>query len=191
LPVRIGPALAQRRLDYVPPPQHVRAKDDLLIGAHMCPLWKMDERAQVREPIVGWPEPPTPALGYYDEGSPEVTDWEIGVVPPRHGIDYFVYCWYRAHHGAPVEQRLGHGIHEGLFNARYGDQFKFAIMWVNGNAAGVADEADLFDNLLPYWIETYFSPRQLSQGRRQAGAVHLPPGSSCQSWAACPGQGRV
>lgn len=154
LPVRIGPALAQRQLDYVPPPQHVKAKDDLLIGAHMCPLWKMGERAQVWEPIVGWPNR-TPALGYYDEGSPEVTDWEIKWCL-EHGIDYFVYCWYRAHHGAPVEQRLGHGIHEGLFNARYGDQFKFAIMWENGNAAGVADEADLFDNLLPYWIETYF-----------------------------------
>jgi len=154
LPLRIGPALALQPADYVPAPRHVRAKDELLIGAQMCPLWKTGERSQVWEPIVGWPDR-TPALGYYDEGSPEVTDWEITWCL-EHGIDYFVYCWYRARTGAPIEQRLSHGIHEGLFNARYGDQFKFAIMWENGNAAGVADEADLFDNLLPYWIETYF-----------------------------------
>jgi len=155
LPLRIEPALAQRKLDYVPPPQHIKARDDLLIGAQMCPLWKTGERSQVWEPIVGWPNR-TPALGYYDEGSPEVTDWEIKWCL-EHGIDYFVYCWYRAHHGAPVEQRLSHAIHDGLFKARYGDQFKFAIMWENnGPQSGVADAADLFDNLLPYWIETYF-----------------------------------
>ena len=155
-PLRLGfgAVLPVEHAAYVPPPQPAKVKDDLLIGAHMCPLWKTGERSQVWEPIVGWPNR-KPVLGWYDEGSPEVTDWEIKWCL-EHGIDYFVYCWYRARTGAPVEQRLSHGIHEGLFNARYGDQFKFAIMWENGNAAGVADEADLFDTLLPYWIETYF-----------------------------------
>jgi hypothetical protein len=84
-------------------------------------------------------------------------DWEIKWCLD-HGISFFVYCWYRTSQGGPVTQKLGHGIHEGLFRSRYKDQFKFAIMWENQGkgTAGISSEEDFLQNLLPFWIETYF-----------------------------------
>ncbi len=78
------------------------AKTKYLVGAHYFPGWKEGTH------FVPWPgetqawgwykiEPylnRTPLLGYYDEGSPEVADWEIKWAL-EHGISYFVYCWYR------------------------------------------------------------------------------------------------
>ena len=34
---------------------------------------------------------------------------------------------------------------------------KFAIMWENGCGQGVGSAEDLMDNVLPFWIENYFS----------------------------------
>ncbi|HOZ48791.1 MAG TPA: glycoside hydrolase family 99-like domain-containing protein [Candidatus Hydrogenedentes bacterium] len=140
--------------DYVPVPQPVTPRR--LVGAHYCPLWKEGSRGggwtqiepfREREPLLGW----------YDEHDPEVTDWEIKWAV-EHGIGFFVYCWYRAEQGGPVEMRLGHAIHEGLFYARYRDYFKFCIMWENQwrGHSGVSSEQDLFENLLPFWIDEYF-----------------------------------
>ncbi len=143
------------RADYVPEPQIPQS--DYLVGAHYCPLWKQGSRAPGGwQEITPWPER-KPALGWYDEGDPEVTDWDIKWAL-EHGIQYFVYCWYRASQGGPVKQNLGHAIHEGLFNARFGSRFKFTIMWENQSrgTAGVASEDDLLNNLLPFFIDEYF-----------------------------------
>lgn len=154
IPVSFSQPVPVTRADYVPPPEP--PPSDYLVGCHYCPLWKQGSRATVWEPIVPFLER-KPALGYYDEDDPEVTDWEIKWALD-HGIQYFVYCWYRTSQGRPVEQMLGHAIHDGLFNSRYGSQFKFAIMWENQakGRAGIASEEDLLTNLLPFWIENYF-----------------------------------
>jgi len=68
-----------------------------------------------------------------------------------------VYCWYRTNLNAPVTQQLGHAIHDGLLKARYIDRIKFAIMWENGCGQGVGSARDLMENVLPFWIENYFS----------------------------------
>lgn len=57
---------------------------------------------------------------------------------------------------------LEHAIHDGLFQARYRDRFRFAIMWENQKRrsdaqSGVANETDLLENLLPFWMEQYFT----------------------------------
>jgi len=154
LPVPFGAVVTPTKADYVPPPQV--AQSDYLVGCHYCPLWKQGSRSGGWEQITPFPER-EPVLSWYDEGSPEVADWEIKWCL-EHGIQYFVYCWYRASQGKPVEQFIGHAIHEGLFNARYESLFKWCIMWENQSRghAGVASEDDFLQNLLPYWIETYF-----------------------------------
>ncbi|MCC7493843.1 MAG: glycoside hydrolase family 99-like domain-containing protein [Fimbriimonadaceae bacterium] len=154
--IRFAPFVAPTVADYVPPPQPVDT-GPYLVGAMHCPLWRQGTRGQGGwQEILPFPER-EPALGWYDEGDPEVTDWELKFALD-HGINYFVYCWYRTSQGRPVEQMLGHAIHDGLLKSRYGQQFKFAIMWENQSRgrAGVADEADLLQNLLPFWIENYF-----------------------------------
>ncbi|MGQ9732111.1 MAG: LamG-like jellyroll fold domain-containing protein [Candidatus Zipacnadales bacterium] len=154
LAVEFAPFVEQRKYDYVPEP--VPAQSEYLVGAHYCPLWKQGSRSSGWELIEPFPLR-KPVLGWYDEGDPEVADWEIKWCL-EHGIQYFVYCWYRASQGGPVEQRLGHAIHEGLFGSRYGSLFKFAIMWENQSKsrAGVASEEDLLQNLVPFWINNYF-----------------------------------
>ncbi|MCC6729943.1 MAG: glycoside hydrolase family 99-like domain-containing protein [Chthonomonadales bacterium] len=143
-----------RKLAYIPEPRPPASR--YLVGAHYCPLWKQGSRADGWERIAPYPER-EPALGWYDENDPEVTDWEIKWAL-EHGIDFFVYCWYRDGQGGPVKSFLGHAIHEGLFNARFASRFQFAIMWENQQRghAGVSSEQDLLENLLPYWIENYF-----------------------------------
>lgn len=170
-------ALAQGGKTYVPEPQP--AQTEYLVGAHYFPGWKEgmhfvpwpgETQAWGWYKIVPYPNR-TPLLGYYDEGSPEVADWEIKWAL-EHGISYFVYCWYRQRDnvGKPLSEktlRLGHAIHEGLFHARYRDRFHFAIMWENNNGGGVASLDDLMKNLVPFWIDNYFkNPSYLKIGNK-------------------------
>ncbi len=138
--------------DYVPEPRP--AKTDFINLMHYCALWKEGTHYGWKR-IEPWPEN-RPAIGWYDEGTPEVADWHIKYAL-EHGITGFIYCWYRAHFEPAIEHKLGHAIHDGLFNARYRDMFTFTIMWENGCAKGVKDEADLLDNVLPFWISNYFT----------------------------------
>lgn len=147
------PALAVQKADKIPEPQPVVT--DMLVGAHNCPLWEKD-RPEMWRNVIRHPER-TPALGFYCQEQPEVADWETKWAVD-HGISFFIYCWYRASQGGPVETRLSSAIHEALFHSRFQDKIRFTIMWENQNRgiAGVADEEDLLQNLLPYWIENYF-----------------------------------
>ena len=142
------------RAAYVPEPQ--AAHSERYVGMIYCPLWKPGEHYgwHILERSMPWRKP---ALGWYDESLPEVTDWEIKW-NVEHGVDFLFYCWYRAYgnEGKPVEQMLSHAIHDGLFQARYGDRIKFCIIWTNTDYSGIADLDDLVGNLLPFWMETYF-----------------------------------
>ncbi len=143
---------------YIPPPKEVRT-DPYRVGVFMCPLWKTGAiNGKEWNAIVPFPER-QPVLGWYDEGDPEVTDWEIKYLL-EHGITFGITCWYRdkGNLGQPVKPWLGHWLHEGLFKSRYGDRFTFAIMWENiaKQACGLASEKDLLENLLPFWVENYF-----------------------------------
>lgn len=140
---------------YVPAPSPVDT-GRYMIGAVLCPLWKGGKRWG---DIVGFPER-EPLLGWYDEGHPEVTDWEIKWAVD-HGISFFMVCWYRAKHSTAeptVRPTLEHWLHQGLPQSRYKDQIKFAIMWENANQAlpSPTSPADFREKLVPYWIEQYF-----------------------------------
>jgi len=153
LSIRFLPAVEMRKLPYIPEPEPVRTK--VLVGAHHCPLWESDKPGMWRQ-ILKHPER-TPALGFYSQENPEVSDWETKWAV-EHGISFFIYCWYRASQGEPVTMRFGSAIHDALFKSRFVDKMKFTIMWENQRRgiAGVADEKDLMTNLMPFWIENYF-----------------------------------
>ena len=153
LAVQILEPVAVRTLPYIPPPEPV--KTPILIGAHHCPLWEADQ-PQMWANVRKHPER-TPALGFYAQENPEVSDWETKWAV-EHGISFFIYCWYRSVQGEPVKMRFGTAIHDALLKSKFVDQMKFTIMWENQTRgqAGVADERDLLDNLLPFWIDNYF-----------------------------------
>jgi len=174
LPLTFSSPVDLPKAAYVPEPQV--AQSDYLVGCHYCPLWKQGTRGGGGwQEIVPFPER-QPVLGWYDEGSPEVADWELKWCL-EHGIQYFVYCWYRTNQGHGVDTFLSHAIHEGLFHARYKSKFKFAIMWENQwkGQAGVASEEDLLSNLVPYWIENYFKdPSYLKVDNRPLLFIYRP-----------------
>ena len=137
---------------YVPPP--VPAKTKYTLWTHYCPLWKEGTHTGWKL-IEPWPER-KPVIGWYNEGTPEVADWHIKCLL-EHGISGIVYCWYRSNLNGPVEQSIGHAIHDGLLKARYLPLMKFGIMWENGCGQGIGSAEDMTQNLLPFWIDNYFS----------------------------------
>ena len=143
------------KLDYIPAPKPVKTK--ILVGAHNCPLWER-EKFHLWNQVVFKHQERTPALGVYSQDNPEIADWETKWALD-HGVSFFIYCWYRSKQGGPVETRYEKSVFDdALFKSRYGDQMKFTIMWENQwkGHAGVSDEKDLLENLMPYWIEKFF-----------------------------------
>ena len=147
------PPLPVRKLDAVPLPAPVAT--DMLVGAFHCPLWESD-RVDLWRGVRRHPER-MPALGTYAQELPQVAEWEA-TWALEHGISFFVYCWYRDGEGAAVRTRYSRGLHEGFLGSRAAERMKFALLWENQDPdrGGVADERDLLENLLPFWITTYF-----------------------------------
>ncbi len=144
-----------RKLDYIPAPQPVKTK--MLVGVHNCPLWETD-RAQLWNQVVRKHQERTPALGIYSQDNPEIADWETKWAL-EHGISFFIYCWYRTSQGGEITTQFEKSIFDdALFKSKFGDQMQFTIMWENQSRgkAGIDDEKDLFENLLPYWMEKFF-----------------------------------
>ncbi len=139
----------------VPPP--VKADTgDIKVGAMFYPGWM---------PGTGWgwslldPYPNRkPALGYYDDTDVKVMDWQIKWAL-EHGVSFFNFCWYRdaGNEGKPVVTWLNETLDNGLLKSAFIDQFEFAITWENHNRGGISSKEDLLGNLLPFWIEHYFS----------------------------------
>ncbi len=136
----------------IPPP--VPAAHDDLVGALYYPGWTPGTGSgwSLMEP---YPER-KPALGFYDESSPEVSDWEIKWAL-ENGINFFAYCWYRLPGDTmvPGEQFLEQGLSEGLLKSRFLDQFKFSLMWCAD--PGSPTEFNFLQQTVPYWIEHHFT----------------------------------
>ncbi len=146
---------------YIPEPNP--AKSDRIVAAHYYAAWKKGA-AGVHDAFDYLAEEfpdRTPLMGYYDEENPEVCDWEIKWAV-EHGVNCFIYCWYRKldNMGKPVtvsDLRCSHGLHEALFNAKFQKHMKFAIMFENMPRWGTTDAVDIVENLMPFWMENYFT----------------------------------
>ncbi len=149
--------------DYVPEPRPALVQGGKLLGVQSCSLWKEGDAYAGWEYVRPFAKTRKPLLGWYDEGSPEVADWEIKW-QAEHGIGFEMYCWYRPNDAInrPIKNGvLEHGIREGLFNARYSRLKKFAIMYTN-EGAGATNPDDWQKHIVPYWIEYFFKdPRYL------------------------------
>ncbi|MDR0337361.1 MAG: glycoside hydrolase family 99-like domain-containing protein, partial [Planctomycetaceae bacterium] len=144
-PVRIEKNLNLPKADYVPVPKPIQS--DYEIGALYYPGWgQMEKWARIYNT---YPER-KPVLGWYDEGNPEVIDWQIKW-SVENGIQYYLVDWYW-HKG---NQHNDHWI-KGFQKAKYKSMFKWAMMWANHNAAGSHSEEDQ-RAVTKFWIENYFN----------------------------------
>ena len=152
-----------------------KRKSSVALGMQACPIWR--EGTHVGWDTVGCYNERIPYLGYYDEGSPEVSDWEIKWMA-EHGIDFQWYCWYRPGDGTatgstgePLKSQNG-ALDDGFFYAKNKDKMKFAIMYENASSSyGSLD--DFKNNIVPYWIEYYLkNPRYYTIDNRPLIGVY-------------------
>lgn len=141
--------------DYCPKPNQVRHKE-YEIGMNMCSMWREGQH-------FGWDrithfKENIPLIGPYDEGSPEVADWEIKFMT-EHGITFQHYCWYCPD---PVidhpfkRSRMDHALRDGFMNAKYSNMMKFAIMWENATYKNPSVE-DFKEYVWKYWCDYFFT----------------------------------
>ena len=130
--------------DYIPEPQPVKSAVELSAlyypGTEQMAEWDM-----VEQTLPGI----KPLLGWYDEGNPEVIDWQIKWAV-EHGISSFCVDWYW-NQGV---QRLDHWV-KGYYQARFRKYLKWYIMWANHNEPGAHSTADMI-RVANFWIENYF-----------------------------------
>lgn len=145
--------------DYCPAPLS-EGSDGYYVAMQSCSLWRNGVQ-------WGWDcitpfDEIKPYLGYYDEGNPELADWEIKYMA-EHGIDYELYCWFNPTVSSPIKMPLNaNALHDGYFNARYSNSMKFAIMWENLNGYHPGNSANFRKYIVPYWVEYYFKdPRYM------------------------------
>jgi len=140
--------------DYVPEPV-ISEDDGYTVGLNICSLWREGTHS-------GWDKVSAydeikPLLGFYDEGVPEVMDWEIKWMT-EHGIDFQLFCWYASSPNVPMmHTHLNDALMNGYMNAKYSDRMKFALLWECANAARPQSSDDFRSNFIPYWVEHYLS----------------------------------
>ena len=134
--------------------------DGYNIGVHVCNLWRDSEAGEGWQRVTPFEEF-EPYIGYYDEGSSELADWEIKQMV-EHGIDFQHLCWYMPETitvNQPIKMnRNSHpALHNGFFNAKYSDMMKFVIMWENGNGGAMPSFEAFKEYYWKYWKEYYFT----------------------------------
>ena len=119
---RVLPSLNLPKADYVPEPKPVKSEYE--IGALYFPGWyhghswsRVWNRCPDRRPLLGW----------YNESSPEVIDWQIKW-SVENGIQYYLVDWY----WNKGNRHLEHWI-KGFQQAKYKSYLKWAMMWANHN----------------------------------------------------------
>ncbi len=142
---------AQTKKNYVPEPKPV--KSDIEIAALYYPgTEQMAEWDMVRMTLPKI----KPLLGWYDEGNPEVIDWQIKWAA-EHGITAFYVDWY----WNKGEQRLDHWV-KGFYRTKYKSYLKWAMMWANHNEKGAHSTKDLHE-VTKFWIDNYFKTPEYYQ----------------------------
>ncbi len=137
--------LPVQQAEYIPEPRPVKTGIDVF--AYYFPGWGSD----VKWDPVRYVDPiRKPLLGYYDEGNPEIVDWQIKWAR-ENGIRGFLVDWY----WVGGSQHLTHWF-EAYRAARYRDQLEVAIMWANHNPPNTHSAED-WRNVTREWIDKYFN----------------------------------
>ena len=139
-------------------PKPVRAKTGAtLVGAQSCNLWtnKVDWQS-----LNGYPDRRS-IMGSYNEAYDVSTDWQIKMAV-EHGISFMQPCWYRLagnEGNSTVMASFDHYLNSLANSAKYRNMMKFDIDWINtgSGVGGTSGVDDFVNNLVPYWINTYFS----------------------------------
>lgn len=153
--------------DYVAEPV-ASSNDDYLVGMMGCNLWRNGYHSGW-DTISAHPEQ-VPLLGFYDDGNPELSDWELKFMA-EHGIDFYNPCWYmpERYMEGPIKISDSYSdyaaIHNGYFNAKYSDRVNLAIMYVVANkvTSDITPEkmSKIWrETIIPFWVDYYLSDKR-------------------------------
>ncbi len=140
--------------DYVPEPVIPAGADKYTIGMIGCNMWNNGYSAQGGWASVTPYDAVRPAIGYYDECSPETADWEIKYMV-EHGVDFQALCIFFGNANA-AEQLGPNHLLDGYMNAKYADKLKFAPLWENAGGQSPVNIDVFKSNYVPYMIENFF-----------------------------------
>ena len=90
-----------------------------------------------------------PVLGYYNEGNPEIVDWQIKWLA-ENGISFLLVDWYWSAGYHFLSRWL-----EGYEKCRYKSYLKWAVMWANHNPPDTHSVEDQI-KVTKFWIDNYF-----------------------------------
>jgi len=90
-----------------------------------------------------------PVLGWYNEGNPEVIDWQIKWALEA-GINVLFVDWYM-NRGVSI---FDHWIN-GFLQSQYHSRIRWAVHWANHYQPGAHSEADQ-RFVTQYWLDNYF-----------------------------------
>ena len=140
--------------DYVPVPENRARFDDYTVMMNVCSIWRNDSKMYGWAPITPFDEN-KPVLGWYDEGSPELADWEIKYMV-ENGVDVQAFCWYNDASNGPLKKpSYSEALHDGFMNARYSDYMKYIL--ILELSSGQKFQLTPFRNyVVPYLFENYF-----------------------------------
>ena len=142
--------------DYVPEPIMPKKKD-YIVGINTCSLWRNGYH-RGWDVITPFDENKT-YLGYYDEGTAEVSDTEIKWMAES-GIDFQFFCWFNSRTRLPIKKTAhSAALHDGYFKAKYSENIKFAIIW-EAASGGPTSIEDFQSNIVPYWLEYFLSDKR-------------------------------
>ncbi len=148
---RVNVFVKQTHDDYVKAPVKPAGEENYTVGLNVCNLWANGYTSYGWATITPYDDF-QPALGYYDEGTPEVADWEIKYMV-EHGIDFQAFCWYPSS-TTVIKNEKEHMV-DGYKFAEYSDMMKYALIWES--SGGVPSYESFTQNYVPYLIENHFT----------------------------------
>ncbi|MBO5060438.1 MAG: hypothetical protein J6C82_05960 [Clostridia bacterium] len=116
-------------------------KDDgYTIGMHQCNLW-YNGHGRGWDVLSTYDEQ-VPYLGFYDEGKPELADWELKYML-EHGIDFIIPCYYSPgnYKSGPMQPEGGvdRALIDGFMNSKYSKYMKFALNYCSTRGETIDD----------------------------------------------------
>ena len=146
---KILPSLGLKACDYPSEPKPV-STGRFQVGAFLFPGWDKHmwnpvwSRAPWRKPVLGW----------YDETTVEVTDWQIKHLV-ENGISWVAVDWYWGRGGGRYHSHW----EKNFARARYRKYLKWALMWCNEVKNRIHFEEDQAC-ITKYWIDHFFADPQ-------------------------------
>lgn len=155
--LKVLPSLALAPCTYPPEPKPVKT-GNVMVGALVFPGWHVHQWYSVwnctpqRKPVMGW----------YDDASVEVRDWQIKHLV-ENGFSYVIVDWYW-NKNRGYDEKMGSRVPELTYwedsfkKAKYRKYLKWALMWCL-EGRDMHSEEDM-RRVTKYWIGNYFADEQ-------------------------------